>query len=140
MCACLFGNTQNTGVCVCVCVCTIEMYCFYLWTHKCHNHKLPLMRKCAQNCALSCIDNIVLTTRCTPSTNTINECNDVSFFFNVALFLSLSLSLSFSLCLSRLSVDHSRSVITFQPLFSADIFVQLIMPILPSREGQSVCE
>ena len=50
----------------------------------------------------------------------------------------ISLSLSFPLCLTRLSMDRIGSVITFQPLFSADISVQLIIPILPSRTGQSV--
>lgn len=62
----------------------------------------------------------------------------------IALFFSLCISLAQCLCfplrLTRLSTDRIHSVITFQPLFSADISVQLIMPILPSRTGQSVCE
>lgn len=88
---------------------------YYLWTHK---HQLWLMFK---NCVLSCNAYISLHTH---STYTLNECNNRC--------------LSFPLRLTRLSEDRIRSVITSQPLFAADISVQLIMPILPSCTGQSV--
>lgn len=67
----------------------------------------------------------------------------LKFFSSSDSFFTVNATVSFfpSAFVSSLqSVDHMHSVITFQPLFSADISVQLIMLTLPSRTGQRMRE
>lgn len=121
--ACFQAHKMFVWMCVCV-------YTYILFNNIC-NYWIWLTHRYALNCVLSCINNIVPTKRHKHITSILNWMQ-LHYFFSVYL--------SSPVCLTRLSMDHIRSVITFQPLFSADISVQLIVPILSSRTGQSVCE